>query len=69
LTTPPVHGYANYKISFILHTKANCKGLGAVLFQEQAGMKRVIAYNSRGLRPIEKNTPHSKWSFYRLLID
>ena len=66
LTTPPVLGYANYNMPFILHTDASSKGLGAVLYQEQAGIKKVIAYASRGLRPSEKNYPAHKMEFLAL---
>ncbi len=41
LTSPPILGYANYGLPFELHTDASGTGLGAVLYQEQDGVKRV----------------------------
>ena len=55
LTTAPVLGYVDYTKPFIVETDASHDGLGAVLFQEQDGRRRVIAYASRRLRPPEKN--------------
>ena len=55
LTSPPVLGYADYTKPFELHTDACSQGLGAVLYQEQNGRKRVISYASRGLSKSEGN--------------
>ena len=55
LTTTPVLGYADYSEPFILETDASLAGLGAVLSQDQNGTRRVIAYASRRLRPLERN--------------
>ncbi len=55
LTTPPVMAYPNYAEPFVLHTDASEKGLGAVLYQRQKGILRVIAYGSRTLSPAERN--------------
>lgn len=63
LTTPPVLGYADYKLPFILNIDASGDGLGAVLYQLQDGKERVIAYASRGLRSSEKNYPAHKLEF------
>jgi hypothetical protein len=68
MTTPPVLGYANYKMPFILHTDASSKGLGVVLYQKQAGMKRVAAYASRCLLPSEKNCPAHKMEHLALKL-
>ena len=46
LTTPPVLAYADYKLPSVVHTDASASGLGAVLYQQQAGKDRVIAYAS-----------------------
>ena len=42
---------------------ASLDGLGAVLYQEQEGIERVIAYASRGLRTSEKHYPAHKLEF------
>ncbi|MCG8048342.1 MAG: RNase H-like domain-containing protein, partial [Candidatus Thiodiazotropha endolucinida] len=41
-------------------------GLGAVLYQRQNGVERVIAYASRSLKPSEKNYPAHKLEFLAL---
>lgn len=66
LLEPPVLGFANYKLPFILHTDASSVGLGAVLYQVQDGKNRVIAYASRGLRASERNYPAHKLEFLAL---
>ncbi len=55
LQTAPVLAHPDFSQPFILETDASNKGLGAVLLQEQEGVKRVIAYTSRGLRTPERN--------------
>ena len=55
--------YADFNKPFILHTDASVEGLGAVLYQEQDGIERVIAYASRGLRKSERNYPAHKLEF------
>lgn len=55
LTTPPVLAYPDFDLPFILHTDASDRGLGAVLYQRQAGKLRVIGYGSRTLTPTERN--------------
>ena len=42
------------------------EGLGAVLYQEQDGKDRVLAYASRRLKPSEKNYPVHKQEFLAL---
>ena len=66
LTTSPILAYADLSKPFILHTDASCTGLGAVLYQKQAGLKRVIAYASRGLSKSERNYPAHKLEFLAL---
>ena len=63
LSSPPMLAYADFKKPFILHTDASTDGLGAVLYQEQDGLERVIAYASRGLRKSEWNYPAHKLEF------
>ena len=55
LTSPPVMAYANFEETFLLLTDALERGLGAVLYQQQNGVLRVIAYGSRTLSPLERN--------------
>ena len=55
LTTAPVLGYPDFTKPFIVETDASFNGLGAVLSQEQDGIKRVICYASRSLKPPERN--------------
>uniref|UniRef100_A0A8P4GKR5 Gypsy retrotransposon integrase-like protein 1 n=1 Tax=Dicentrarchus labrax TaxID=13489 RepID=A0A8P4GKR5_DICLA len=55
LTSAPTLGYADFTRPFLLETDASSLGLGAVLYQEQGGRKKVIAYASRRLRGAEKN--------------
>ena len=66
LSSPPILGYPDYNKPFELHTDACLSGLGAVLYQEQEGHKRVIAYASRGLNKSEKNYPVHKLEFLAL---
>ena len=54
LTSPPVLAYADFTKPFIVTTDASSDGLGAVLYQEQDGHERVIAYASRGLRVVSE---------------
>lgn len=46
LTTAPILGFADPKLPYISHTDATTSGLGAALYQEQQGQKRVVAYAS-----------------------
>ena len=55
VSNPPVMAYPQYTQPFILHTDASEQGLGAPLYQKQAGQLRVIAYGSRALTPAERN--------------
>ena len=66
LSNPPILGYADYRKPFKLHTDASGNGLGAVLYQHQDGLDRVIAYASRSLKPSERNYPAHKLEFLAL---
>ena len=66
LTAPPVLAFADYSKPFELHCDASGTGLGSVLYQEQEGHKRVIAYASRGLSKSEANYPAHKLEFLAL---
>lgn len=66
ITAAPVLAYADYSKPFILHTDASSTGLGAVLYQVQDGVERVIAYASRSLKPSEKNYSAYKLEFLAL---
>lgn len=57
---PPVLEYADYKLPFIVHADASFDGLGAVLYQHQAGKDIDIMYASRSLKPSENNHPAHK---------
>ena len=62
----PVLGFADYAKPFTLHTDASIEGIGAVLHQEDNGVKRVIAYASRGLSKSERDYPIHKLEFLAL---
>ena len=55
LVSAPVMAYPDPRSPYVLHTDASEGGLGTVLYQEQNGVLRVIAYGSRTLTPAEKN--------------
>ena len=58
--SPPILAYADYRIPFKVHTDACGTGLGAVLYQYQDGLDRVVAYASRSLKTSERNYPAHK---------
>ena len=53
LTSFPILKLPNLHEHFILQTDASDKGIGAVLLQEETGMKMPVAYASRKLKPSE----------------
>ena len=55
ITSAPVMAYPDFEKPFVLHTDASKDGLGAVLYQCQNGLLRVVAYGSRSLTAAEKN--------------
>jgi len=63
ITNPPILAYADFNSEFFLHTDASGAGLGAILYQEQQGEVRVIAYASRSLKPAERNYHSTKLEF------
>ena len=65
-TEDPILAYADFKVLFILHTDTSSDGLGLVLYQNQNGQRRVIAYASRSLSPSERNYPVNKLEFLAL---
>ena len=62
----PILAYPDYKLPFVLHTYSSLEGLGAVLYQIQNGVKRVITYASRSLNKSEMNYPVHKLEFLAL---
>ena len=55
ITSAPVIAYPDFQKPFVLQTEASKDGLGAVLYQYQDEILRVVAYGSRSLTPAEKN--------------
>ena len=66
LTSAPILGIADRGQPFTLHCDASGTGLGAVLYQQQDGVTKVIAYASRGLNKTEMNYPAHKREFLAL---
>lgn len=66
LMSPPILAYPNFQLPFELHIDASTQGLGAILYQDQDGTKRVIAYASRSLSRSEKNYSAFKLEFLAL---
>ena len=66
LISYPILAYPDFSKHFEIHTDASLQGLGAVLYQEIEGKKRVIAYASRGLSRTERNYPAHKLEFLAL---
>jgi transposase InsO family protein len=66
VTNPPILAYADFNSEFFMHCDASGAGLGAILYQEQEGKVRVIAYASRTLKPAEKHYHSTKLEFISL---
>ena len=66
LTEAPVLAYADGNLDFELHIDGSRIALGAVLYQRQEGILRVIAYGSRSLSPSESNYSAHKIEFLAL---
>ena len=62
-TNTPILAYADFKKPFRVHTDASILGLGAVLYQEQDGVEKVISYASRSLSKSESKSPVHKLEF------
>ena len=62
----PILAYPDFTKPFKLKTDASSLGLGAVLYQEQDGKERVIAYASRALSRAEANYEAHKLEFLAL---
>ena len=66
LISPPILAFADYSAPFELHIDASGQGLGAILYQQQEGKLRVIAYASRGLKQSETHYPAHKLEYLAL---
>jgi len=52
---PPVLRLPDVRKSFTLQTDASCDGIGAILLQEEEGVKHPVAFASKKLLPRERN--------------
>ena len=59
-TTTPILAYADFGKPFNLHTNASVLGLGAVLYQVQDGVGKMISYASRSFTKSEIKPPVHK---------
>ena len=66
ITTYPILGFPDCTLPYELHTDASSNRIGAVLYQTQDNIKRVIAYASRSLSKSERNYPVHKLEFLAL---
>lgn len=66
LSSSPILSYPDCSKPFEIHTDASRIGLGAILYQEQDGLKRVIAFASRSLTKSKQNYPAHKLEFLAL---
>ena len=62
-TTTSILAYADFTKPFKLHTDDSVLGLGAVLYQVQKGVEKVISYASRSLTQSETKYPVHKLEF------
>ena len=62
-TTTPILAYTDFGKPFKLHTDASVLGLGAVLYQVQDGVEKVISYASQSLTKSEAKYPVHKLEF------
>jgi hypothetical protein len=52
---PPVLRLPDLRKPFVLQTDASCEGIGAILLQEERGIKHPVAFASKKLLPRERN--------------
>ena len=62
-TSTPVLAYADFKKLLRLHTDSSILNLGAILYQEQNGVEKVIIYASQSLSKSESKYPIHKLEF------
>ena len=60
LTKEPILAFPRFDLPYVLHCDASQDGLGAILYQHQDGLMRVIGYASRTLTPAEKGLSPSE---------
>ena len=65
-TSTPILAYADFKKLFRLHSDASILGLGAVLYQEQDSVEKVVSYASQSLSKSESKYPVNKLEFFCL---
>ena len=66
-TNTPILPYADFGKLFKLYTDVSVLGLGAVLYQEQDGVEKVISYASQSLSKSESKHPIHKLEFLCLI--
>ena len=66
LISAPVLAFADISKPFVLHIDASRDELEGVLYQEQDGKLRPVAYGSRGSSHSETNYPAHKLEFFAL---
>ena len=54
LTKEPILTFPRFNLPYVLHSDTSQDGLGAILYQYQDGLMRVIGYASRTLTPAKK---------------